>query len=494
MQNSENMSRLFWKKSSSFLYLLMSLVLSPPLMAGECEGPYKGQKVPPAQINAILTQHRLWLKDTEQREKEGEQPNYQDKRRANFCGAQLAGIALPKANLSRAELRQVNLSQARLIRANLQQAWLDDAILHKTDLWMANLSEAYLYGTNLSYANLSHANLSKAALIQANLSHAKLNDANLSNATLVQADLSYADLNKTNLIEAELTQANLSYAKLNDANLNKADLRNANLSNAFLFRTMLKDTILYEADLNQAVFFPKPGALPDIVAFRTAKNYQNIIFYDENQVGAPALTELRAASQKVGMRYLEREITYMLKKKEQEINWAKGGWARIDSIFNLVLFDWTCAYGLAPQRPLTLLLSSILIFGLIYWLGLRTGFLDTQVEVIWASKVLTGNEKRGIRRGMASPDIRYPIRLGQCGSWRAEIRLMRIAFHLSILSAFQIGWRQINVGIWIKQLQRREYSLEIPRGWMRRLCGLQALMSVYMVALWAMTQFGRPFE
>jgi uncharacterized protein YjbI with pentapeptide repeats len=473
----------------------MSLILPAQLIAKGCESLYQGQQVTPEQMNEILAQHRSWLKETEQREKLGERANYQDKRRANLCGAKLAGMNLPKANLSRANLKNVDLSQAKLIRAKLHQAWLDDAILHQTDLWMANLSQAYLYGANLSHANLTKANLSKAALIQANLNHAKLKSADLSGATLIKAQLISADLGKTNLSNTELSKANLSNAKLQSADLSKADLSFANLSGAFLFGTILKDTTLYQADLNHTIFFPKPGALPDIITFKATKNYQNMIFYDgENKFGAPFLTELRAASQKVGMRDLEREITYMLKKQQQQENWEQGGWGWIDSVFSMIFFEWTCAYGLKPQRPLLILLSSILFFGFIYWFGLRTGFLGAKVEVIWASKVLTGNEKRGIKKGAYGPDIRYPIRLGQAGTLRSEWRLLRVSFHLSILSAFHIGWRYIDVGTWIKRLQRREYSLEVPRGWMRRLCGFQSLMSVYMVALWAMTQFGRPFE
>ena len=65
--------------------------------------------------------------------------------------------------------------------------------------------------------------------------------------------------------------------------------------------------------------------------------------------------------------------------------------------------------------------------------------------------------------------------------------------YMSILSAFQVGWRELNVGMWIARLQPREYTLRAT-GWVRFVSGLQSLISVYLVALWVLTYFGRPFD
>jgi len=63
----------------------------------------------------------------------------------------------------------------------------------------------------------------------------------------------------------------------------------------------------------------------------------------------------------------------------------------------------------------------------------------------------------------------------------------------SLVSAFQIGWREFNVGNWITRLQPREYTLRAT-GWVRVVSGVQSLLSVYLLALWVLTYFGRPFE
>jgi hypothetical protein len=71
--------------------------------------------------------------------------------------------------------------------------------------------------------------------------------------------------------------------------------------------------------------------------------------------------------------------------------------------------------------------------------------------------------------------------------------VVRLGFYFSLLSAFTLGWRELNVGNWITRLQKREYTLRAT-GWMRSVAGLQLLLSVYMLALWVLTYFGRPFD
>ncbi len=70
---------------------------------------------------------------------------------------------------------------------------------------------------------------------------------------------------------------------------------------------------------------------------------------------------------------------------------------------------------------------------------------------------------------------------------------MRLAFYFSLLSAFNLGWRELNVGNWISRIQKNEYSLRAT-GWVRTVAGLQSLLSVYLLALWVLTYFGRPFD
>jgi hypothetical protein len=56
-----------------------------------------------------------------------------------------------------------------------------------------------------------------------------------------------------------------------------------------------------------------------------------------------------------------------------------------------------------------------------------------------------------------------------------------------------MGWKELNVGTWMTRLQPREYTIR-PTGWVRTVSGIQSLISVYLLALWVLTYFGRPFE
>ena len=67
------------------------------------------------------------------------------------------------------------------------------------------------------------------------------------------------------------------------------------------------------------------------------------------------------------------------------------------------------------------------------------------------------------------------------------------AAHFSLLWAFHIGFREFRVGTWLDRIQTEKYTLE-PTGWVRVLSGMQSLLSVYLLAMWALTYSGRPFQ
>jgi hypothetical protein len=74
-----------------------------------------------------------------------------------------------------------------------------------------------------------------------------------------------------------------------------------------------------------------------------------------------------------------------------------------------------------------------------------------------------------------------------------ELCVLFWAGFFSLMSAFNIGFRDINFGRWLRLLPRAEYDLK-AKGWARTVAGFQSLVSVYLIALWVLTYFGRPFE
>jgi hypothetical protein len=203
--------------------------------------------------------------------------------------------------------------------------------------------------------------------------------------------------------------------------------------------------------------------------------------------------ELRKIYKDAGMRDEERRVNFSLNHTRREHLWAekiivkgKEKWikksflSKLESLVHLVFFEWTCGYGMNPGRPLKIMGLALFIFILPYFIALQSKNPKTGIwRLLAADRVLDRKMKDA------------PIKL-RAKSWR-DLRAWGLAFYFSILSAFHIGWRDLNVGNWIARLQFREYNLRAT-GWVRTVSGCQSLLSVYLLALWALSYFGRPFE
>ena len=135
------------------------------------------RKIDEAELNKILSNHKLWLMDE-----------------SNGIRANLSGVDLEYANLDGADLGGANLSGADLGGANLGGANLWYADLRGADLRYASLGCADLGYADLGGANLWYADLRGADLRGADLGHANLYDANFSGADLRGANLWSTDL------------------------------------------------------------------------------------------------------------------------------------------------------------------------------------------------------------------------------------------------------------------------------------------------------------
>ena len=100
-------------------------------------------------------------------------------------------------------------------------------------------------------------------------------------------------------------------------------------------------------------------------------------------------------------------------------------------------------------------------------------------------------------------EYEIPIRLGEeyinanpiwPVKWAPEpIRLLGWAFAYSLMSAFNIGFREVNFGRWIRLLSRRDLDIR-AKGWSRVISGMQAIVSVYLLAIWLLSFYGTPFK
>ncbi|MDM8566332.1 pentapeptide repeat-containing protein [Candidatus Halobeggiatoa sp. HSG11] len=462
-------------------------------IASECEGPYKGKKIAPEQLKEILKQHKELLEEKNYITKE----YTKDNRYANLCGANLKGADLKGANLERvyfegANLDEANLEGAYLSSAELKKADLYEANLKGANLQLANLKGAFLIKANLEGAYLAGANLEGAKLPLAELKKANLNSANLKTANLKKSNFEGANFKRANLEEANLEEAILINTNLLGANLTNTNLSYANLTKANLKNAILKNSYFLGVNLDKADFFPKSNSYPDPISFSTTKNLLHSNYYNP-EYGAPVIQKLLADYKKLGIRHMERLLTYMMKKEQRKADMTKEwGWDKIGAIANLVLFEFPSKYGYKPQFALTILIFSIFIFSFFYWVGLKLGM---QVKVAWEPILLT-TKRKNLTTTIKLPYFYYTIQLKNPKQswWYSELKLIRLALHISLNSAFKIGWKGLDFGTWMKKLQKREYHLETPNAWIKSICTVQSLLGIYLVALWFATQFGRPFD
>jgi hypothetical protein len=411
-----------------------------------CNGPYNHQSPgSPEALKKVLATHEAWIK-----------------------------AGRPKAD-------QINLCGIVLAKLDLKGADLRDALLRDADLT----------GSDVTGAKLERADLTGAVLIGANLQ-----DVDCTDATLMHADLSKANLNKAKLTGAVLIDAIATETIFTDADLRKAVLKGADFTGAYL-----------DTDLDFVVLELKPGRLPNVPSLALAKN----LFKLQYAVSPHSLVELREAFRKAGMRREEREVTYAIRHEERMRANA------LESVFNWFLFELPTAYGMEPGRALMFLAALVGLFAIPYTVMLRPSkskegprpLSSVVIEGerarlywpvpagIWAVRLGDGIHKWGddqpvlLTTEFVFPRAR-PIDAphGTAIHW---LLACIAGLYFSALSSFQMGWRELNVGTWMTRLQPREYTIRAT-GWVRTVSGIQSLMSVYLLALWALTYFGRPFE
>ncbi len=350
-------------------------------------------------------------------------------------------------------------------------------------------------GINLRNASLPFADFRGALLTRSDLSGAILERADLTGAELSYAKLNGAQFLKAKLRGADLTGADLRGADLSGADLSRADLQGANLEGAILYQTLIADAKLADARLSGAQY--EPRGMPSSEWVTGLHGISRVSFCEGEET---AMVRLRAIFRDVGLRKLEREATFAI--EHHRTAYALAGWdpnlknscgrlkqdrwAAIEGAFRLVFFEWTTGYGLAYGRPILILLGLIGVFTWIYLPVLLIppkGSIDSGIFRIWPEGRITQEGKEPVTAKDAVVERLNTDVLSALG----------LALYFSVVSAFHLGWRDLNVGTWIARLQPREYALR-AKGWVRVVSGTQSLLSVYLIAMWVLTYFGRPFE
>ncbi|HTR83596.1 MAG TPA: pentapeptide repeat-containing protein [Reyranella sp.] len=337
-------------------------------------------------------------------------------------------------------------------------------------------------GGSYRKVRLAGFNLKGARLVEADFSGADLSGADLTEATLDGANFYCADLREAKLKGAALSGANLKKALLNDADLEGAYLvvnnggaagtSYAELDRASLIKTKLAGAYMEGANLSRAIFEPK--TLPDVGVLAHVSGLETLTY----RVDPGALYQLRKKFQDNGLVLQERQLTYALNRVEAERS------GPVERAFRTVAFDWTVQYGLNPGRALSIWIGIFVVCWVGYWALVHApgGSCIYKTGGDGEERPL---EPRGIVHGPW---------------WLSGLRLMReelIVFGwcgmFSLMSAVSISFRELDLGRWLRLILPVEIDLR-GRGWARSLAGIQSLLGVYLVALWVLSYFGRPFS
>ena len=410
-----------------------------------------------ALLKRILDGHAEWLETGKHATR------LASARRAILRKADLEEFNLRKANLQDADLRGAYLEDAKLQIADLKDANLFEADLRGAKLGSADLKGAYLGDAKLRYADLSDADLGGASLGGADLRDADLRSADLRRAKLFETKLQGADLGKADLRNADLRRADLQAADLTGADLEEADFTNTDLRQATLLGANVANATLAFAKLAGALY--QPTSAPPAGYLAGIEGLKSLSFGPGQQTG---LVQLRALLREGGLRALEREATFAIEhNKALHARGSGSGLDRIGGWIQLILFEGTTGWGLYPSRALLVMLGLMVALTAVYAIPISALPAHASnkhgIFQVWpAERIEDEEDGDGVR---AAGDVRVH-RLTANGpttlSW---------ALYFSLLSAFHIGWRDLNVGSWLTRMQPSEYTLR-ARGWVRVVSGL----------------------
>ncbi|MGA2672142.1 MAG: pentapeptide repeat-containing protein [Terracidiphilus sp.] len=360
-------------------------------------------------------------------------------------------------------------TQGELTHADLHGASLANRDLRGLDLTQANLD-----GADLTAANLNSPDQGQTDLTQASLRRANLNGAHLKGVYLGGGDI-------------HLPGAKLNGARMTNADLTDADLTNANLAGADLQDAVLTGAELEGAELKNVLFQPSAGPGPSQIG--TAQHLADLRYGKDPE----PIVSLRNALLDAGFEQAGREVNRAYHRHKE-------------NAAQRLLFDWTCAWGADPLRPLKIVGMLCALCTLIYWVAMHFEMKKAGLYLVMSGKsVADDTAKEQVTRISVVPPRSAAIKAAPALEaetsqvWHSlirrpglELQALLKALFFSLMSIFTIGVEGFDGSQWMRMMMPREFDIR-ARGWLRTVSGIQALLGAGLIALSLLSYFGHPF-
>ncbi len=153
-----------------------------------------------------------------------------------------------------------------------------------------------------------------------------------------------------------------------------------------------------------------------------------------------------------------------------------------EELIRNAFMEWPTSYGRYPV--------DILLFLLFLWAALSLYYM---LVVAVPSTFLGGlwryypKPKESLRY-FGEEAHREPLQISE----KTLCKVFGWGIYFSFVSSVRIGWREINVGEWLVRMNPHEFTLH-TRKMFRIVSTVQSILSVYLIAMAALTYFGRPF-
>ncbi|MCF7810448.1 pentapeptide repeat-containing protein [bacterium] len=378
--------------------------------------------------------------------------------------------------------RCANLIKSRFANKTFDGIILRFAIMDSTIIENSTLLNLDLTGASLRYLNFVKSSIEKISFRNCNVesvtfidcelkeidfSGLKIDNSSFTNSVIEDCNFNGADLTRSNLSSVKLQ--NVSFQNVNfsrvimPSSLDLIDLRGSIFSDIDLSKTSF-----YKADLKNVVY--NPNTSPEPYKITNALNL-DYLRYNENP---STLIDLKKRFGDSGFRKAERQVQAAFHREEYRKNPEKYDFIRIVGPF--------CNYGARPGLPLFYIFVVWLLCTIAYLLFIyyKMGNIYIDYDPINTPSSAISNPNIYQRFSEKPRLIRF-------------LWILLFTMLLSLMSAFNIRFRDMDFGKWIRKLWIYDFEIR-SEGWCRVVSGLQSLFGLFMLVTVFLSLFSNFFD